>query len=83
MPAQVLEEGTPDEAGFDPARLDRIRSRAASWVSDGLTPALVLLVARRGVVALHEAYGRLTPDSETPIRVAEVDGFFLAYPGIA
>jgi CubicO group peptidase (beta-lactamase class C family) len=74
MPAQVLEEGTPDEAGFDPATLDRIRSRAASWVSDGLTPALVLLAARRGVVALHEAYGQLTPDSETP--ALSVDSVF-------
>ena len=74
MPAQVLEEGTPDEAGFDPATLDRIRSRAASWVSDGLTPALVLLAARRGVVALHESYGRLTPDSETP--ALSVDSVF-------
>ncbi len=74
MPAQVLEEGTPDEAGFDPATLDRIRSRAASWVSDGLTPALVLLAARRGVVALHESYGRLTPDSEMP--ALSVDSVF-------
>ena len=46
MNAPVLREGTAVEAGFDPARLDRIRERAASWVADGLTPSLVLVAAR-------------------------------------
>lgn len=58
----VLREGSPAEAGLLPERLDRIRERAAAWVEEGLTPSLMLLVARRGVIALHEAYGRLTPD---------------------
>ncbi len=66
MNAPVLREGTAVEAGFDPARLDRIRERAASWVADGLTPSLVLVAARHGIVALHEAYGRLTPEPDSP-----------------
>ncbi|MEJ2131664.1 MAG: serine hydrolase [Gammaproteobacteria bacterium] len=60
----VLREGTPAEAGLVPERLDCIRERAASWVEEGLTPSLILLVARRGVIALQEAYGRLTPESD-------------------
>jgi CubicO group peptidase (beta-lactamase class C family) len=60
----VLREGTPAEAGLLPERLDCIRERAASWVEEGLTPSLILLVARRGVIALQEAYGRLTPESD-------------------
>src|SRR5439155_12367210 len=35
-------------------------------VAQGITPALVILVARRGVVVLHEAFGRLTPDDNAP-----------------
>ena len=66
MNAPALREGTVVEAGFDPARLDRIRERAAAWVAEGLTPSLVLVAARHGVVALHEAYGRLTPEPDSP-----------------
>ena len=65
MNAPVLREGTAVEAGFDPARLDRIRERAATWVAEGLTTSLVLVAARHGVVALHEAYGRLTPEADS------------------
>src|SRR5439155_4892699 len=31
------------------------------WVRDGIHPALVVLVARRGVIVLHEAYGLQGP----------------------
>lgn len=66
MGATVLTEGTAVEAGLDPARLDRIRERAAAWVAEGLTPSLVMVAARHGIVALHEAYGRLTPEPDSP-----------------
>lgn len=61
----MLRRGSADEAGFRPESLELVRSRAASWVDGGLTPSLVLLAARRGVIALHEAYGRLTPEPES------------------
>lgn len=66
MGATVLTEGTAVEAGLDPARLDRIRERAAAWVAEGLTPSLVMVAARHGIVALHEAYGQLTPEPDSP-----------------
>lgn len=62
----LLREGSAAEAELNPLQLDRIRERAASWVDDGLTNSLVLLVARHGVVALHEAYGKLTPEPDSP-----------------
>jgi CubicO group peptidase (beta-lactamase class C family) len=35
-------------------------------VDEGITPALVVLVARRGIIVLHEAFGRFTPDTDSP-----------------
>jgi CubicO group peptidase (beta-lactamase class C family) len=57
MTSHVLRDGTPEEAGLDPARIRGVRDLAARWVERGDTPSLVVLVARRGVVALHEAFG--------------------------
>ena len=61
-----LQVGTPEQAGFKPDRLNVVRERAASWVTDGKTPSLVVLAARRGVIALHEAFGRLTHEADSP-----------------
>jgi serine-type D-Ala-D-Ala carboxypeptidase len=60
-----LKPGKPEEAGMSPARIDHIKELAGSWVDEGVHPALVVLVARRGVICLHEAFGTLTgePDS--------------------
>lgn len=69
----TLREGTAEEAGFDAARLDLLRQRARSWVDDGLTSSLVLLAARRGVIALHEAFGRFGPEPDAlPLMVDAV-----------
>ncbi len=59
-----LADGTAEEAGFRPEQLELIRERANSWVEAGRTPSLVVLAARRGIVALHEAFGRQTPESQ-------------------
>jgi CubicO group peptidase (beta-lactamase class C family) len=61
-----LRAGTPAEAGLSAARLDHARDLAASWVEDGDHPALVVLVARHGVIALHEAFGQLGPEGDDP-----------------
>ena len=58
----------PEDAGMDPARIELIRSRARGWVANGDTPSLVLLVARKGVVVLEEAYGILRPSDSAPLR---------------
>src|SRR5947207_726019 len=59
-----LREGSAAEAGMSAQQLDCVRDLAAGWVKDGIHPALVVLVARRGVIALHEAFGRLGPEPE-------------------
>jgi CubicO group peptidase (beta-lactamase class C family) len=43
-----------------------VAALAEEWVAEGVTPALVVLVARRGLIVLHEAFGRLTPEPDSP-----------------
>jgi CubicO group peptidase (beta-lactamase class C family) len=62
-----LRYGSPQEAGMDPARVETIRALAQGWVEEGVHPALVVLAARNGVIFLHEGYGRLRPDEDTPL----------------
>ena len=65
-----LRSGTPQEAGLDPERLEVVRERCQEWIDDGTHPAIVALVVRNGVIALHEAYGRLGPEPDaSPLRV--------------
>jgi CubicO group peptidase (beta-lactamase class C family) len=61
-----LRDGTATEAGLSARRLDHARDLAAEWVADGMHPAITVLVARRGVIALHEAFGRLGPEPDDP-----------------
>jgi CubicO group peptidase (beta-lactamase class C family) len=61
-----LRPGTPAEAGLSAARIKHIADLAANWTAQGLTPALVVLVARRGIVVLHEAFGRLASEPQAP-----------------
>jgi CubicO group peptidase (beta-lactamase class C family) len=60
----TLRYGDPEEAGMSGARIHRLTELAERWVTDGVTPTLVLLVARKGVIVLHEAFGKLGPESD-------------------
>ena len=66
QPGRTLRTGTPEEAGMSSSRIQTARELAAGWVEDGVTPSLVVLAARRGVVVLHEAFGKLTPAEDSP-----------------
>lgn len=44
---------------MDPVRIGRLRELVGSWVESGDTPSVIVLVARRGVVVMHEAFGVL------------------------
>jgi len=52
-----LEIGEPADAGVDAGRLDRAVSIVRHAVEDDEIPGAVVLVARRGRVILHEAFG--------------------------
>jgi len=62
----TLRYGTPEEAGMLPDRIERVKRLAEGWVADGHTPSLVVLAARKGVICLHEAFGVLTPEENSP-----------------
>ncbi len=57
-----------------PERIDRARELCADWVKSGHTQAIVALVARRGVIVLHEAFGKLRPEADSP--PVQVDSIF-------
>jgi serine-type D-Ala-D-Ala carboxypeptidase len=61
-----LRVGDPEEVGMSAERIDHLRRLAKSWVDEGQTPALVVLAARKGVIVLHEAFGRLGPAPDAP-----------------
>src|SRR5438045_1180402 len=61
-----LHDGTPAEAGMIAEQLEHVKSLAQAWVAQGATPALVVLAARRGVIVLHEAFGRMGPEPDAP-----------------
>ena len=51
---------------MDPARLRHAARLAEQWVTEGHTSGLVILVARRGAVVVHEASGRKRPYADAP-----------------
>jgi CubicO group peptidase (beta-lactamase class C family) len=56
-PAPALRDGTPSEAGMRPDAAATIRRVCAAWANDSKEP-FTTLVARHGVIVLHEAFGR-------------------------
>jgi len=66
MSSKKLRYGTPEEAGMLPDRVERVKQLADEWVAEGQTPSLVVFAARKGVIFLHEAYGVLTPEEDSP-----------------
>lgn len=62
----TLKIGTPESIGMSTERVQVINEVAKRLVKDGITPAQVTLVARKGVVVHEEAYGQLTPEPDSP-----------------
>lgn len=70
-PAPVLRAGTTAEAGFDDRLPAQLRALCETWLREGGEP-FTLVVARRGVIVFHEAYGeregrRVTEDTSYPL----------------
>ena len=64
------------EAGFDPARLQRIGARLRRYVDDGLLPGWTFVLAHDGQVVLVETCGQRDIEAGAPI---ELDTIFRAY----
>lgn len=61
-----LRYGDPEEAGMSVNRIRHLTQLAQQWIADGVTPTLVVLLARKGVIVLHEAFGKLGPEPHAP-----------------
>ena len=55
--AMIPETDAPENFGFDPARLDRIRSWMQGYVDAGKLPGVLTLIARRGTVVYCDCLG--------------------------
>jgi CubicO group peptidase (beta-lactamase class C family) len=67
-PAPVLRVGTPEEAGVSVDAADEIRTLCQEWYDNVNEWPFTVLVARRGVIVLHEAFGPIEVD--TPLWTA-------------
>ena len=63
--------GTADEAGMLKERLDIAKSLTRKWVDQEILNSAVILAARRGVIVLHEAFGKINYKPDSP--PAELD----------
>ena len=61
-----LRFGEAQQVGVSAERIRNVINLCSSWVADGSTPALITLVARRGVIFLHEAWGQIGPEPDSP-----------------
>jgi len=62
----IFRQGKPEEVGMSLKRMQRVESLTKGWVNDGTTPAFVTLVARKGVIIYHAAFGSLTSRPNSP-----------------
>ena len=67
-----LRPGSAEEAGMSPDAIQHASGLCSSWVDQDVHKALCVLVARRGVVCLHEAYGRLGPGDSPALRLDSI-----------
>jgi CubicO group peptidase (beta-lactamase class C family) len=61
-----LRPGNPEDVGMSAQRVRHVADLAEGWVAQGTHPSLVVFAARKGVIVLHEAFGHLTPEGDSP-----------------
>lgn len=64
----MMDAATPEGVGFSSPRLRRIDDTMRTLVDSGKIAGAVTLVARRGQVAHHAAYGRMDAQTGQPMR---------------
>lgn len=65
--AQSLPTAAPESVGLNAERLGRISQTFRDDVAKGTMPGAVLLIARDGKVAYHEAFGSIDPQTKAPM----------------
>ena len=65
--AQGLPMSSPEDVGLSSERLERIGPFLQRHIDSELISGSVVMVARNGRVAYHEAFGELDMDADTPM----------------
>ena len=73
---ESLQHVSPEEAGFDAVRLERIGHLLTADIDAGKIPGAVVLIARRGAIAWWKAFGYR--DREANVRMERDDLFRIA-----
>lgn len=68
----LIEVGHPASVGISPQRLARIDAMAESAIEKGDVPGLVALVARRGKIVYHKAFGLADVAGERPLQKDDI-----------
>lgn len=66
-----LPGASPESVGMDGSRLASLDATLNGYIEDGLFPGAVVLVARRGVVVKHAAYGNAAVWESEGVRLAQ------------
>ncbi|KRE40923.1 serine hydrolase domain-containing protein [Paenibacillus sp. Soil522] len=61
----VLKEGRASECGMSQERVERVKRVASDMEHQGITPAQVVVAARRGTVVVHQADGKFGGEQGT------------------
>jgi len=65
--AQVLPDADPESVGFSADRLARLDAEFEEYLNEGELAGAVILVARKGQVAYHKAFGSLDKEAGVPM----------------
>lgn len=66
-PVVELHPAPPEDVGMSPDRLEDVFARLARRVGDKLIPGAVALVARKGAIVGHRAFGTKVRDADEPV----------------
>ena len=61
----ILRYGNPAEVGMCPERIKYTENMVSDWVSRGDIQAAGMLIARRGVIVSHKAFGKQCPEPDS------------------
>lgn len=58
----VFKFGSPQESGMSAKRIQYVEGLVEKWVKTGITPAAAILIARKGIIVSHKAFGKSGPE---------------------